>query len=289
MLDIQGVGYRIGKKEILHSITFTGVPGSVMGIIGPNGAGKSTLLRLIAGDSAPSSGHISWKQQNIQAWKPQVFAKERAVLTQQTQLSQDFLVKDVVMMGRYPHFGRFPKPEDLQIVEKTMQQTDISGFAEASYGRLSGGEKQRVQLARALAQISGGEAPCLLLLDEPLNNLDIRYQHSIMKEARNIAAEGHMVAIVLHDINLASRYVDELLLLGQGKLKAKGTPQEVLTPKTLTEIFQIHTEVITTPEAGHPVVVFGDPIVQSNHIPKRDGNDTTLTQGSLGGTQIRTA
>ncbi|MEL6132643.1 MAG: heme ABC transporter ATP-binding protein [Bacteroidota bacterium] len=289
MLDVQQVGYRIGEKEILRDISFQGKNGRVLGIIGPNGAGKSTLLRLIAGDQPTTDGEIRWKGREIQQWKPQAFAQERAVLTQQTHLSQDFLVKDVVMMGRYPHFKRLPKPEDLQIVAASMQQTDVASFAEAAYQRLSGGEKQRVQLARALAQISGGQGPCLLLLDEPLNNLDIRYQHKIMKEAREIAAQGHMVAIVLHDINLASRYVDELLLLSQGALRAVGTPQVVLQPDILTDVFQIHTEVITSPETGSPIVVFGDPIIQSNHIPKRDGNDPIYTQRSLGGAQIRTA
>lgn len=259
MLQLHKLNYQIKQKEILSDISFDVNKGELIAVVGANGAGKSTLMKLISQELLPSRGCIYWKGKQFAKVSLKQMAMERAILTQNIHMSQDFPVKEVVLMGRYPYFKHQPTKYDWEIVDKVGNETGISAFAHRSYASLSGGEKQRVQLARAFAQLHQevGVSTKLLLLDEPLNNLDIRYQHRCLELTRNFAQEGNIVLLVIHDLNLAALYADKILLLNQGQVEAYGAPAEVLTEKYLQKCYQFSVKVAKHPFYQCPVVYFG--------------------------------
>lgn len=259
MLKIKNVSYEIKSRKIIQDISVEIGTGKLIAILGANGAGKSTLIKLLSQEYKPTKGNVYWKGKELAKMPIKQMALKRAVLTQNIHMSQDFPVEEVVLMGRYPHFKNYPRKEDLKAVNQAKQQTNIEELAQRSYGSLSGGEKQRVQLARALAQLndSGQNHNKLLLLDEPLNNLDIRYQHQCLKLAKDFAQQGNTVLLVIHDINLAALYADKILLLNRGQLEMYGTPEEVLTEKCLSKCYQFSVKVATHPYYHCPVVYFG--------------------------------
>lgn len=243
MVKADNLHFSIGTKELLSDISFTVQPGELLAILGANGAGKSTLLKLISKEIKPSGGQVSLNRLPLSLWQNKQLAKCRAVLTQHTNVDFSFSAWEIVMMGRYPHFRLKPSAHDHHVVQSVMEYVGISLLSGQSYLTLSGGEQQRVQLARVFAQLwdepSKGK---LLVLDEPVSALDIQYQHHVLQLVRTMVVKGFTVIVVLHDLNLALRYADKLLLLKNGKLITCGEPS-VLTENVIREVFNIDTHI----------------------------------------------
>lgn len=242
MLETTQLTLERGGQAVLRDLTAAFARGSVTAILGPNGAGKSSLLLALGGELAPTQGCITLEEKPLTAWSPRELARRRAVLPQATQLTFAFPCREVVRLGRLPHHGDSPlQPRDEEIVDQALAKTGCEAFAQRPLTELSGGEQRRVQLARVLAQAwpEANQPAPLLLLDEPVAGLDLRHQHETLSHARTWAREGATVIIVLHELNLATRYADQVLLLDQGKLIAQGAVQEVLQPAILEPVFGV--------------------------------------------------
>lgn len=244
-----GVSVVMGEKKLLHPTTCVFKPGQVTAILGPNGAGKSTLMSVLTGQRQPDVGHVQWQGRLLQSWAPAEMARVRAFVAQETQVAFDFTVREVVELGRYPH-RRQPSAQDGNIPTWAMQATAVDHLSHRSLNTLSGGEKARVHLARALAQVWEGLADDQarwLLLDEPTAALDLQHQHRMLQLARSWATtQGIGVVAVLHDLNLALRYSDHCVVLQQGQGVASGATAEVLTPECVTSVWGV---------VAHPVAL----------------------------------
>lgn len=252
LLQLKDVEMSFDGRIVLEGIDLTLQPGELVGLIGPNGAGKSTLLRLIAKLIPPDQGEITLKEKKIGTLKQRSVAQIVALVPQQAQLAFSFPVREVVLMGRHPHLNRFQAEgvEDYRIVQESMVATETEQFAERAVTELSGGERQRVLLARALAQ-----KPRLLLLDEPTANLDLKYQLRALSSVRRLTAQGIAALAAIHDLNLAGRFCDRLVLLDRGKIRIVGTPWEVLTQVHLEPVYGVKVRIEGNPNVGMPLVV----------------------------------
>ena len=247
-LVVHDLSVRLGRREVLAGIELTARPGEVTAIIGPNGSGKTTLMRAITGELA-SMGGLSLNGCNIRTTRAAVMATMRAVLAQATPLAFPFTVAEVVRLGAEAG-GACPSAV---VIERALNRVDLAGYGARFYQQLSGGEQQRVQLARVLAQAgapAGPAGPRWLLLDEPVSSLDIGHQLMVMRLARAFAAEGGGVIAVLHDLNLTARFADRVLLLASGRVAACGTPAEVMTGPRLGAIYDCALQVVTLPHGG---------------------------------------
>ncbi|MEL6614230.1 MAG: heme ABC transporter ATP-binding protein [Bacteroidota bacterium] len=269
MLALRSVSVRKGAATLLDGLSLEVAPGEVVAVVGPNGAGKTTALRLMAGEELPTDGDATLDGQPLATLTSSRLAQRRAVLPQASALAFGFSVLDVVLLGRTPHTST--RAEDLDAVERAMRRAGILDLAARRYTTLSGGEKQRVHLARTLAQLdspldwgpgqtpaSGGGTPAgarYLLLDEPTSALDLAHQHTVLGVARAEAARGIGVLAVLHDLNLAAQYADRIAVLAAGHLVAVGTPEAVLTPTIVHCAFGISVLVTQNPCAACPLVV----------------------------------
>jgi iron complex transport system ATP-binding protein len=254
MIEVKDLTYRIGSKELLKDLSFKTEPGELLAILGANGAGKSTLLKQLAREITPTSGQITFRGKDLLLYKFPELAKQRAVLSQQNTISISFLVSELVIMGRYPHFDQQPGENDINIVKAVMVETGITHLSGRDYNTLSGGEQQRVQLARVLAQIYDCKEACLLL-DEPTNGLDLLYQQQTMELAKRLAQRGYLVICILHDINFASRFADRILMLKDGKKVAIGTPEEVINKENIYETFGINIKLMPCEGYNCPLVI----------------------------------
>ncbi|MGH2565634.1 MAG: heme ABC transporter ATP-binding protein [Ginsengibacter sp.] len=241
MVEIKSAGYAVGKKWLLQNISYQFLPGKCYMICGPNGAGKSTLMKLLSLLLVPDSGEIFYNNLKINYSKKEEYAKYRAVLSQQVDISFPMEVEEVVMMGRYPHFKISPNREDIQICNEAMELQNLQSFRKRNFLTLSGGERQRVQFARVLAQIwtMPEQGSRILLLDEPISSLDIKYQFEFLKHVKEFLNDRTIIVAVLHDLNLALNYADEILLLNKGELFASGKPANVLSPENINKVFQL--------------------------------------------------
>jgi iron complex transport system ATP-binding protein len=254
-----GVMYSIGPATLLHGVSLKVQPGEVVVLVGPNGAGKSTLMHILSGDLAPTSGEVVLDGRSLTAYRPHELATRRAVLPQQSLLQFAFTVREVVEMGRAPHDD---SPATLRAnVDRALERTELTAFAERVYPSLSGGEKSRAQLARVIAQ----EAP-LLLLDEPTAALDLRHQQHVMDLARDIAAEGGSVIAVVHDLNLASTTAHRIAVLHQGQIVADGEPWAVMDAQMLSEVYQCPISVTKHPILDAPLIL---PLGRANPTRER--------------------
>jgi len=243
MLIADNLTYSVKGYTILKGINFVIRPGEMVALLGANGAGKSSLIKLLNAEQKPSDGSIHLCGADLMQYKAVSLAKIRATMAQHHHMSADFSVREVVLMGRYPHYDNSPKEQDIRAVEQTMKLCGVTHLEERSIMSLSGGERQRVHLARVLAQL-WGQPDALLLLDEPISAMDIKYQHQTLALARALADKGWMIVAVLHDINLSAQYADRLFLMKNGRKMMDGTPAEVLTTRNIYTIFGIDVEVI---------------------------------------------
>jgi iron complex transport system ATP-binding protein len=254
MIRLNKVSYTAGKKVLLNNINLEVKKGEFLAIIGANGAGKSTLMKLLSGDNRAHTGQIWFNEHPINNLSSAGLATKRAVLSQHNTVSVSFSVEEIIMMGRYPHFEIRPKTEDIEIVKTVMVETGVKHLGGRDYSTLSGGEQQRVQLARVIAQIYNVEG-AYLFLDEPTNGLDLLYQQQILTIARQLADRGYGVVAILHDINFASRYADRVLILKEGKMLALGTPNEVINTHNVQEAFQVQMILFNANGCKYPFVV----------------------------------
>ena len=256
VLRAHDITVRLGRREILHGIDLDVQPGEVLALIGPNGAGKSTLFRALSGELEPSSGSALLDGRTLSDWDRRKLATRIAVLPQSPTLSFSFTIEQVVELGRYPHAAR--KAVDIDVVNRCLTFTDLLSRRDTPWTRLSGGEQQRVMLARALAQLGEqGAAARYLLLDEPTSALDLNWQQRVLRLARDLASANVGVLIVLHDLVLASTFADRVALLHRGRLEAIGAPREVLTPDRLAACFGVHARWVHVPEHGDVPVITG--------------------------------
>ena len=278
MLQALDIAVRLGGKTILDGVSLALQAGEVLAVLGPNGAGKSTLLRVLTGALAPTRGVARLDGRALRTWDSRALARRRAVLPQSSPLSFGFRAYEIVQLGREPYAGLSARVEDVEIVEAAMAEADVTHLAERVYPTLSGGEQQRVQLARVLAQVwpsagngigqggghgvghgggEGDDGPAVryLLLDEPTSSLDLAHQHAMLKLAKRWARQGMGVLVVLHDLNLAALYADRICLLKGGRLAADGTPEAVLTAETVEACFDLPVTVTRHPARGCPYVI----------------------------------
>ena len=277
MLQAHGIAVQRGERQILSDIDLSLPAGQVIGVLGANGAGKSTLLAALAGELSPSTGRITLNGRPLSAWPAAELARCRAVLPQSPSLQFDLPVATVIGMGAYPHarHTRTEAPrtdsrdtaqaamaEDQRILQRVLALADVQDLYERRYRRLSGGEQQRVHLARVLYQLllarQGYNEYRVLMLDEPTASLDPRHQLHLLSAVHTLAHEENVAALVIvHDLNLAAGCCDRLLLLGQGRVAACGTPAQVLTPDTLRQVYGVEATVLPHPnQPGRPLVVF---------------------------------
>jgi ABC-type hemin transport system ATPase subunit/putative heme degradation protein len=242
MLRVEKLTYTVKGRKLLKDVSFQLRKGEVLALLGANGAGKSTLMRLLSRELKADSGIVQLFGKTLDQYDGRELSKCRAMLNQQNHLSLAFSVREIVMMGRYPHFKSQPTAYDQQIVEEVMQICGIGMFADRVYLSLSGGEQQRVQLARVLTQI-WDNPESLLLLDEPISALDLYYQQKVLAIAKAMSRKGFMVVVVLHDVNFAASYADRILMLKNGRKLFDGTPVEVLNKKDIYTVFSVDTEV----------------------------------------------
>ena len=277
MLQAHGIAVQRGERQILADIDLSLPAGQVIGVLGANGAGKSTLLAALAGELSPSAGRITLNGRPLSAWSVAELARCRAVLPQSPSLQFDLPVATVIGMGAYPHArhtrtgaprtdsrdtAQAAMAEDQRILQRVLALADVQDLYERRYHRLSGGEQQRVHLARVLYQLllarQGHDEYRVLMLDEPTTSLDPRHQLHLLSAVHTLAHEENVAALViLHDLNLAAGCCDRLLLLGQGRVAACGTPAQVLTPDTLRQVYGVEATVLPHPnQPGRPLVVF---------------------------------
>lgn len=269
---------RRGGRALLDAASITLTPGRVTAVVGPNGAGKSTLLRVLSGELAPDAGSVSVQGRPLAAWPAAELARVRAVLPQESDLRFPFRVTEVVRLGRIPHPGGGDTLADHAIAAAALARVDLTPLADRLYPSLSGGEKQRVHLARALAQLQPApppppssfiphpsslrpppSSPRVLLLDEPTAALDLAHQHSVLALARELAlGEGVAVLAILHDLNLVLAYADDLVVLSGGRVVASGPVEATLTPELVREVFAVPARLLPSPApGGRPQLLLG--------------------------------
>ena len=253
MLELKDIRHRFTESDwTLRISSLELISGEVFGIIGPNGSGKSTLLRLASGVLEPLGGTVRLNGKNIFELKRRSVARSLGYLPQETVSLYDFTVEEIVRMGRYPHthgFGALEKSDNV-VVQECLDLTEMTALKERPLSRLSGGEKKRAFLASVLAQ-----KPEILLLDEPTSALDVHHQIQFFRLLQSLSAEGMGVAVVTHDINLASLFSDRLMLLSEGEPVISGSPIEVLTANTLHSVYGEDILLGFHPETGRPTIL----------------------------------
>ena len=245
VLQIESLSASYGENQALSNVSLAVQRGEIVGLIGPNGAGKSSLIKVISGVLKSSSGEVYVNGTAVQTLSPAERARMVAVVPQAHQLGGAFSVRQTVLLGRTAYLGFLGKPQekDLEIVEWAMRETSIAGLANRKLAEISGGEQQRVLLARALAQQSQ-----VLLLDEPTNHLDLKYQVDLLKLLRTLVRQQDLsVLMAMHDLNQVSGVVDRAAILVGGVLQCVGPPEEVLTPDFIQQAYQVEVETFSHP------------------------------------------
>jgi iron complex transport system ATP-binding protein len=250
-LAFEDVALRLGGRELLRGVTLEVAPGEIVALVGRNGAGKTTLFRVASRILLPDRGEVRIAGRPQAAFTRRELARELAVVPQDVGIAFPFRAGEVVLMGRAPHQGGlgFETRRDVECALAAMQAVGVADLASREVGELSGGERQLVLVARALAQ-----EPRVLLLDEPTSHLDLRHRTVVLEQVRRFVADGRSALVVSHDLNLAARSCDRIALLAEGRLLACGPPAAVLDAVSLRETFGIEAEVLAGPD-GAPLVV----------------------------------
>ena len=252
ILQIRSLSANYGDVIALKDISLDVQQGEIVGVIGPNGAGKSTLIKVLSGVLKASAGEVLINQKEVSTYSPSQRARTLAVVPQARQLGGAFSVEQAVLLGRTAYLGFLGKPnqDDLEKVQWAMEQTEVDSLADRKLAEISGGEQQRVLLARALAQ----DTP-VLLLDEPTNHLDLKYQVNLLKLVKKLVRqEGLSVLMAMHDLNQVSGTADRVVLLANGQLKAIGSPEEVLTQENILQAYQIEIDTFTHPKTNKHMI-----------------------------------
>jgi len=275
-LHAEQVSWAVATHHIVDSVTLSAADGEFVGLLGPNGSGKSSLLRTIYRLIKPQAGAILLDDDNVWQLSAREVARRMAVVTQEHTGDFDFSVFEMVLMGRNPHKGMFDRDtdNDFQLVQEALHRVDMASFAQRSFLTLSGGEKQRVLVARALVQQAR-----FLVLDEPTNHLDIHYQLSILELVRQV---GVTTIAALHDLNLAAYYCDRLYVLKQGQVVESGTPERVLRPDLIREVYGVGAEIQTHPLTGKPTITFLPDSVGVQLGRQASSHDVSMTDGYTG-------
>ena len=240
----------LGGSHILKGVSIEVSDKDFVGIIGPNGSGKSTLLKSIYRVLTPQSGTVFLDGNALNSYKPKESARKMAVVAQHNYYNFEFSVQDVVLMGHAPHKKAMERDnaDDYRIVREALEKVNMGGFAQRSFSTLSGGEQQRVILARALAQ----QTQCLIL-DEPTNHLDIKYQLQLMDIVRSLRLT---VVAAIHDLNIAAMYCNKLFVLQNGRIIAFGPPKQVLTREFIRQVYEVEAKLYTDPETGQMHILY---------------------------------
>lgn len=253
IISLEGVSFTYNQHPVLQDINLSILPGQFIGIIGPNGSGKTTLLKLISGILSPKQGKIKIFNEDIDTISRKKIAKMISLVPQDSFISYNYKVKEVVFMGRIPFINQWRGETalDYQISREAMEKTDSLCYAEKGIHQISGGEAQRVYIARALAQ-----SPKILMLDEFTSHLDLSYKYEIVKILQNSLKEKVQCIIsVFHDLNLASYCSDQLILLNEGMIEEIGTPQEVINDYNLKKVYRAKNHIVQHPELAIPQVI----------------------------------
>jgi len=255
ILELQDLGIEINGRWLLREISLCFAPGHLTALLGPNGSGKTTLLRLTAGLWSPSSGQVRINKRDLLSIPRRQLARQISFVPQDTQLSFAFTIRDAVAMGRHPHLGRFAREglRDRRAIEESMDRADVSRLAGRLVTEISGGERQRVIIARCLAT----EADAILL-DEPTASLDIYHTLEILELCKELARGGKTVVFAVHDLNAAARFADHVVLMHNGRIFTHGSPAEVLTDSAVRHVFGVEAERATS-SAGESILLFNRP------------------------------
>ncbi len=264
MLQVDNIHVQIGEKSLLGGVSLDVIPGEVLAVVGPNGAGKSTLLKVMSDELPPSQGQVWLNNKKLHLWTAREQAQVRAILPQSSRLGFPFRMEEVVLMGRSPYRHSHTYRQNLQAAQHAIEMAQVGHLQGRIFTTLSGGEQQRVQLARVLAQLWRDDAttPRYLLLDEPTSALDLSHQHHVLGLAHHLAQAWNIgVLAVLHDLNLASLYADRIAILADGTLRAYGTPTDVLRPCHIQATFAVGVDVIPHPaQINSPLVIARKPV-----------------------------
>jgi iron complex transport system ATP-binding protein len=250
--DRVSFAYRTSAPPVVDDVSLAIAPGDLVGILGPNGSGKTTLLKMLSGTLTPAVGVIQFERRPLSRWSRRELARRIALVPQETHAPFDFTVLDIVLMGRFPHLGTFALegPADLAIARRALASTGTSAFEARPFATLSGGEKQRVVIASALAQ-----SPELLLLDEPTASLDLGHQLDVQLLLAALNRDDRVTMVLsTHDLNLAAALCRHLILLRDGRVIAQGPTEAVLTPETVRALYGVDADVHRHPIAGHLTV-----------------------------------
>jgi iron-chelate-transporting ATPase len=251
MFELSQIAFAVPGRQLLQPLDLALAPRRVTGLIGHNGSGKSTLLKILARQQPPSAGTARFEGKPLRDWADRAFARKVAYLPQQPPAAAGLLVKELVALGRYPWhgaLGRFGAADRAKVAE-AIELTDIAPFADRLVDTLSGGERQRVWLAMLVAQ----DAECLLL-DEPISALDVAHQIEVLSLVHRLSqSKGLGVVVVLHDVNMAARFCDDIIALHSGRLIARGAPAAILRPDRLQAIYGIPMGVLANPAGGPPI------------------------------------
>jgi iron complex transport system ATP-binding protein len=253
LLEARALSMAVGGATLVDAIDLRIEAGEMVAIVGPNGAGKSTLLRMLSGDLRPTRGKIRLKQREILSYPPSLLAQHRAMLSQHVSVTFPFTVEEIVRIGAGDRSRASAQP----LVDSALAELGLERFRHRQLPTLSGGEQQRAHFARVLVQLACGEArhgPGLLLLDEPTSSLDMRHQIDLVETAKRRAGNGTAVIAVLHDLNLAMRFADRIVLLHRGKLAVDGGRSEAITTDTIRRIFEVDVTIGYT-ETGVPFLL----------------------------------
>ena len=246
-ISAQGLSYEVEAQKLLDGVDLHADRGQLVGLIGPNGAGKSTLLRAMSGILRCHDGAVRLEGRDLESLSSRDVAASLALVPQIAPYTHGFTAIELVLMGRYPHLGRFQIEgrEDDRIARESMRLTETEQFLDRTLDTLSGGERQRVFVSRALAQ-----QPLVLLLDEPTSNLDVFHQLKVFDLVRRLVDDGLTAVAAIHDLNMAARYCDRLVLLTEGRVLADGSPEEVLSPEAIERAFSVKAAVYRDPITG---------------------------------------
>lgn len=257
MIQICNLNHKVNNQFLLKNINLNVNKGELIAIVGPNGAGKSTFLNCVASEIPYQTEKFHFKNNDINLYKKEEIPLHRAKFSQHHSNEINLKIDEIVLMGRYPYFNAEPKKTDLEIVHKWMQKTETQHLTNRTYEQLSGGEKQRLHLARVFTQLENSIENKLLLLDEPLNNLDVAHQFKTLHLIKNFTNKNNAALVVLHDLNLASQFADRLILMNKSGIEIFDVPKKVLTQERISRVYKYPCTITNHPEKNQLIILFG--------------------------------